>query len=194
MKNIIVTGGCSGIGYAIARKIAEEGYTVILIENDIYDLIKANTQLNIITKKEHFNISANINDKIDIINIKNYLEKNFKEINGLINCINTDTSFFESIDDKLIGITNICQMFENLKSDSNRKIINILVNNTEKSIFNYSNFENIKIKISTITEKLSEELVKKNIKVDNINLNFDQDIFLIQKEAIDKVLSDISNS
>lgn len=80
----IVTGGSKGIGYGIARKLAQEGHNVIVFGRDVKDLEKAVNDLKELgAESEYF--SGDVSD-VEFVNssIKN-IEEKYGKIDHLIN-------------------------------------------------------------------------------------------------------------
>ena len=79
-KNIIVTGGSRGIGYAIAKKLLEQGYKVFICGRDKEKLEKARWELFLIGDVEYF--------VLDIANreaVKDFTANWDKPLFGLVN-------------------------------------------------------------------------------------------------------------
>ncbi len=81
MKNVIITGGASGIGLATAKKLSVNHHVIIADLKDIDD--------NFISK--NFNNTENISffkcdisKREDIINLKQYVLDNFKQLDYLV--------------------------------------------------------------------------------------------------------------
>lgn len=66
MKTYVVSGAGSGIGRAIAQKISENGFNLILLGRDI---AKLNATLDLLAKGEHRVLTANICDKTDLYKV-----------------------------------------------------------------------------------------------------------------------------
>ncbi len=81
MKNIIITGGISGIGLATAQKLSTENNVIIVDCRDIDDsfINKHFTCPNNV----HF-FKCDISKKEDILNLKKYIQDNFKQLDQLV--------------------------------------------------------------------------------------------------------------
>lgn len=81
MKNIIITGGASGIGLATAKKLSQDNQVIIVDLKDLdEDFINQNFEK---PKNVHF-FKCDISKETDILNLKEYIQKNFKHLDQLV--------------------------------------------------------------------------------------------------------------
>ena len=183
-KNIIVTGGSLGIGFAISKKIASEGGTVIMIARNTSDLIIATNKLEELYNSHHYYYPVDISNIHEIEIFKNSIKNKFENIHGLVNCagiygpigktttINTD-DFLDTIKINLMGTIYMCSMFTNLNSSNNkRKIVNFSGGGAATPFANYSAYATSKTAIVRLTENLSIELNDANIDVNCVAPGF----------------------
>lgn len=81
MKNVIITGGASGIGAAIVKKMSKENRVIIADYKDINsDFIKNNFE----NYENIYFYKCDISKKEDILNLKQYVLENFKTLDYLV--------------------------------------------------------------------------------------------------------------
>lgn len=77
MKNVIITGGASGIGAAIVKKMSKENRVIIADYKDINsDFIKNNFE----NYENIYFYKCDIPKKENILNLKQYVLENFKTL------------------------------------------------------------------------------------------------------------------
>lgn len=173
-KNIIITGGTSGIGYTIAKKCIDLGAKVIVTGRDIQKLEQVKKELNceII--------------EWDISNINEYKEK-VKEIveilNGKIDCFVNNAGIYKSINynncnkedwDKIMN-TNLTGLY----FATNEIVTQCFEKNNKGNIVNIASIAGMNSNIGPYgisksgvihyTKGLAKQLLNKNIRVNGIN-------------------------
>ena len=171
--NILLTGGSSGIGKAIAKYFSKKNYTVIILDN----------------KKASFKEKNIFFIKCDLTKIKNFtkiiknINKKFKSIEVLINCARSGKRFDiheenESNWDKTMSV--------NLKSTFflSQEVAKIMINNKFGRIINISSvaakfvttesasYHASKAGIVSLTKLFAKKLGKYNINVNTIMPGF----------------------
>lgn len=183
-KTIIITGGSLGIGFAVAKKCAEEGAQVIIAARNEDDLKNAVNKLKQISIKTHNFYSLDVS-RIDEVKkfAKWCIENNF-QINGLVNCagiygpigktIEIDLAkFVEAININFLGTVYMCSIFAPLiKSESRKKIINYSGGGGASPFANYSAYATSKVAIVRFTENLSIELAEENFDINCVAPGF----------------------
>ncbi len=81
MKNVIITGGASGIGLATAKKLAVNHHVIIADLKDIDDTFISKNFDN--TENVSF-FKCDISKREDILNLKQYILDNFKQLDYLV--------------------------------------------------------------------------------------------------------------
>lgn len=81
MKNIIVTGGASGIGLATAKKLSKDNNVIIV---DCKDINQNFIQYNFEYHKNIYFFNADISNEKDILNLKQYVLDNFAKLDCLV--------------------------------------------------------------------------------------------------------------
>lgn len=122
MKNIIVTGGVSGIGIATAKKLSKDNNIIIVDCKEInQDFIRNNFENY---KNVHF-FKADIARKEDILYLKQYILDNFERLDCLVCCAGilplpceidtiTDENIDRTIDVNLKGTFKCLKILGNL--------------------------------------------------------------------------------
>lgn len=83
-KVIIVTGGASGIGESICKKISEEGGIACIIDHNLNSLKKVENEIKI-KENECFPVYAELTEIESCKNAINEIIKHFSRIDGLVN-------------------------------------------------------------------------------------------------------------
>ena len=82
MQTIWVTGGSSGIGFAVAKKFLEENWRVVISSRNEDKLIKAVESLKDLTKKnEIYYKPCNVSDYAEVNNTISFIENKISNIN-----------------------------------------------------------------------------------------------------------------
>lgn len=183
-KNIIITGGSVGIGFAVAKRCVEEGATVIIAARNHQDLSNSLKKLNLISKKSHNLYSLNIGNYEDVENFVKWTKITFNEIHGLVNCAGVYgpigktpkvdmKQFHEALKINFLGTVYMCSAFTSLFSTSHRKkIVNFSGGGAATPFPNYSAYATSKIAVVRFTENLSIELSDDNFDVNCIAPGF----------------------
>lgn len=81
MKNIIITGGCSGIGLATAKKLSKENTVIIA---DCKEINSNFIRDNFEDYNHVYYFKCDISKKEDILNLRKYVLDNFKKLDCLV--------------------------------------------------------------------------------------------------------------
>ena len=82
MQTIWITGGSSGIGFAVAKKFLEENWRVVISSRNENKLIKAVESLKNLTKKnEIYYKPCNVSDYAEVNNTISFIENKISNIN-----------------------------------------------------------------------------------------------------------------
>lgn len=183
-KTIVVTGGATGIGFAISKKIALEGGTVIICSRDKNNLIKAVKELKEISNRDHFYFITDVSKLDDVQILTKWIKKRFGMIHGLVNCagvygpIGKSTKvdmkdFLKTIEINLMGTIYMCSELSNVFiPDVKKKIVNISGGGAAASFPNYSAYATSKAAIVRFTENLAIELFDENYDVNCVGPGF----------------------
>ncbi|MEO8949190.1 MAG: SDR family oxidoreductase [Mucilaginibacter sp.] len=169
-KTIIITGGSLGIGLAIAKKCAIEGARVIIASRNKYDLEDALNELNQIAPNNHKSYSLDVSILEDVQKFGDWIRNVVGNVSGLVNCagiygpIGKSTTidlleFKKAIEINFLGTVYMCSTIAPLmRSETNKKIINISGGGAATPFANYSAYATSKIALVRFTENLSIEL------------------------------------
>lgn len=167
MKNVIVTGGSSGIGLAVVDKFLKNNYNVITIDK---------AKINKRQKKLYF-FNCDISNKQAIGIVFKNIKQRFKKINVLVNCagiqkrekwneIQVDT-WNKIIQNNLNG-TFYCLWEASKLMQEASSIVNITsIHSDDPRLGNYP-YDASKAGIKTLTKELAIELGSKKIRVNNV--------------------------
>lgn len=174
---IIITGGSVGIGFAIARKCAEAGATIVIIARKKNDLEKALTQLCRISDKPHRSFALDVGNLPAVQEFIHWITQQHIVPAGLVNCagifgaIGKTTSvdmqeFTAAIQTNLLGTVYMCHgIAPLLKSSGRKKIVNCSGGGGTFPFPNYSAYATSKAAIVRFTENLALELAEDEIEV-----------------------------
>jgi len=178
-KVAIVTGGGSGIGFAIAEKFVENKITTIIIGRNDDKLKKAKTQLGNLCKT----ISFDLNNLAGIPDLIKKILENYSKIDILANNagINQKKDFTDVTDEEFhkIILTNVEAIFS-----LSREVSKSMIKNKSGSIINISSmasqyglpkviaYSASKGAIESMTRAMAAELSPKGIRVNCIAPGF----------------------
>ena len=178
-KIAIVTGGASGIGFAIAQKFVENKITTVIIGRDTTRLSAAKKKLGEFCKAVSFDLN-NLSSIPEMIN--NLIRENDK-IDILVNNagINLKKDFTEVTDDEFerVMLTNVTSMFA-----VSREVVKFMMQTGTGSIINISSmasqygipkviaYSASKAAIEGMTRAMAVELSPKGIRVNCIAPGF----------------------
>ena len=177
--NIVLTGGGSGIGAAIARILGKDGHKVIICgrrENKLKKTAKSST--NILYKK------CDVSNENNVLDFLNFVKSKFNYVDVLINCagIFGEVNRFDKTDSKLwkktfeintFGTYLSTKHFLKLISKSNKKkIINFSGGGAFSPFPNYSAYAVSKAAVVRFSENLATELKDLGITVNCVAPGF----------------------
>lgn len=180
----IITGGSTGIGYAIAQKCAEEGATVIIVSRNRNDLESALSQLRRISHENHRLYALDVASWPAVQEFARWIRRQNIEPAGLVNCagifgpVGKTTQvdmqeFAAAVQTNFLGTVHMCHSIAPLlKSKTRKKIINCSGGGGTFAFPNYSAYAASKAAIVRFTENLAIELEEDSIDVNCIAPGF----------------------
>jgi 3-oxoacyl-[acyl-carrier protein] reductase len=181
-KVALVTGAASGLGLAVARRLAAEGASVLL--NDIDGNKLNNTFANLSnTYKNLFVYACDITDKNAVQEMSDYLLGKSGRIDILVNNAGiTRDSFFHKMEDddfdrvirvNLYGTYNCSRVFiQQMRNNNSGRIINISSVVGISGNMGQTNYAASKAAIIGFTKALALESAAKNITVNAVAPGF----------------------
>lgn len=179
-KNIVITGGSRGLGFALAQEVVRQGANVILLARTKEELEKAQKilrQSNPYSRVEVF--SCDVTDKnqlhatVDAIIIK------FKSIDIVINNAGeiivgpfesmSEHDFRKQMDLHMFAVLNMTQMFyPHFKENKKGHVVNICSIGGRVAVPHMLPYDASKFALSGLSQGLAAELHKDNITVTTV--------------------------
>lgn len=182
MKNVLITGASSGIGYQLARKLVEDGNRVLAVARSTKKLAQLKEEVQ--SENLHI-ITADISDAVSRERIIDYINEEFKVLDVLVNnagyLVNKpflDLSEKDILDTAQVNFIApfmlIQSVFNNLKlSREGGHIVNISSMGGVQGSVKFpglSAYSSSKGAISILTECLAEEFKEENVKINALAL------------------------
>lgn len=178
MKNVIVLGGSSGIGKAIAKRFAAEGWRVLIASED---LKKAKDALEELSGERHHAMEVDVRKDAQIEQLAAFVKKEFGEFDALINSVGVSEgqavigSDFNCWDNTLqvmmYGTVKCSRALIPLLKEGGR-IIHITSIHHNRVAANSSAYGMAKAAITQFTRCLAVELASRNILVNAVAPGF----------------------
>lgn len=203
-KTVIVTGGSRGIGAAIVRELAKEGYNIVLNYNKSEEIAKFIKE-ELTSKGYNVEIfKADVSKREEVKNLVEFTIEKFKTIDILINNAGIDNEkLFQDITDedwnKVIS-TNLYSVF-----CTSQEVLSTMLSKKQGCIINISSiygtnggsfaavYSASKAGIDGLTKALAKELGPSNIRVNSIApgcINTDMNKYLT-KEEIEEIKNEL---
>jgi 3-oxoacyl-[acyl-carrier protein] reductase len=177
-KKIIVLGGSSGIGKAIAERFAIEGWQVLIAAYDYTQCVEA---LNSLQGKGHLAFELDVRNDEHLINFQQFVKENFFGFDAFVNsigisqtlpAIDSDFSAWDnSLQVMLYGSVKACRILAPLIKNGGR-IIQITSIHYERVANGSSAYGMAKAAITQFTRSLAVELAPGNILCNTIAPGF----------------------
>lgn len=168
-RKVIVVGGSSGIGKAIAQRFAQEGWQVLVAAHDLHE---TESVVNNLEGEGHIAIEVDVTSAENLDGLRHKVEENFSGFHVLINSVGISRSLpvidsdFEawdySLQVMLYGAVKLCRMLVPMMQDSGR-IIHITSIHHERVATGSSAYGMAKAAITQLTRSLAMELAPRNI-------------------------------
>ena len=183
MQTIWITGGSSGIGFAVAKKFLEENWRVVISSRNEDKLIKAVESLKNLTKKnEIYYKPCNVSDYAEVNNTISFIENKISNINiALLNATayspNRNQEFDISnynllIDVNLNGTINCIDVLKNYMKGRNNLISIVSSPVGYRGMPTAGAYGMTKAAQLNLVESLYFDFKKLNIKISVINPGF----------------------
>ena len=128
-KKIIVLGGSSGIGKAIAERFAKESWQVLVAAHDYAQCVEA---VNSLQGKDHFAFELDVRNEEHLASFHQFVKENFSGFDAFVNsigisqshsAIDSDFSAWDnSLQVMLYGSVKACRILVPLIKDGGRII------------------------------------------------------------------------
>ncbi|MDX2190792.1 MAG: SDR family oxidoreductase [Bacteroidota bacterium] len=168
-RNIVVLGGSSGIGRAIAQRFAKEGCRVMVGSNN--QALNDETLLTLVGKG-HKGFVVDVSLESEVASLKEFVSKQFGTIDVLVNSVgiskgapmlNSDYNYWhQTVAVMFYGAIYTTKALVPLMPDNSR-IINITSIHHDRVEMNSSAYGMCKAAITQLTKSLAVELASKNI-------------------------------
>lgn len=177
-KKIIVLGGSSGIGKAIAERFAKEGWLVMVGANEL-----GSTQAVVdgLEGEGHVAVEVDVTSEVHLENLKKQVEEKFTTFHALINSVGISTgvpvvnsnftTWDHTLQVMLYGAVKACRLLVPLIEDGGR-IIHITSIHYERVANGSSAYGMAKAAITQLTRSLAVELAPRNILANTIAPGF----------------------
>lgn len=176
-RNIVITGGGSGIGLAMAKKFASEGANVIILGRNEEKLKKAVEEIGANAQYAQFDVT-------DVNNERTFLEKCKTMFNGAIDCLvsNAGLSLHENVftnvtidgfdkqfNTNMRGNYFLCKAFLEMKLSEKAENASLLVTTSETGDQAYDiPYGMTKAALNSMVRALSRRVYKSGIRVNAI--------------------------
>lgn len=176
-RNIVITGGGSGIGLAMANKFASEGANVIISGRNEEKLKKAVEEIGANAQYAQFDVT-------DVNNDRTFLEKCKTMFNGAIDCLvsNAGLSLHENVftnvtidgfdkqfNTNMRGNYFLCKVFLEMKLSEKAENASLLVTTSETGDQAYDiPYGMTKAALNSMVKALSRRVYKSGIRVNAI--------------------------
>ncbi len=168
-KKVIVLGGSSGIGKAIAERFAKEGWLVMI---GAHELSASQSVVDSLDGNGHIAVEVDVTSEPQIKSLKKHVEEKFTPFHILINSIgiskgvpvlNSDFSDWDrSLQVMLYGAVKVCRALVPIMEDGGR-IIHITSIHYERVANGSSAYGMAKAAVTQLTRSLAVELAPRNI-------------------------------
>lgn len=176
---ILITGGGSGIGAALAKSLSEDGNTIIICGRRVGKLTEVSK-----TNNNIFHFPCNVSNEKDVIDFSRIVKEKFEYIDVLINCAGlfgaigrfdkTDSYMWKkTFEINTFGVYLMVKHFLHLLLKSNvKKIINFAGGGAFGTFPNYSAYATSKAAVVRLTENMAVELADLGVQINCIAPGF----------------------
>lgn len=196
MKKVIVLGGSSGIGKAIAKRFAAEGWQVIVASEDIK---KSKAAVEELSGERHHAMEVDVRNETQIQQLAGFVKKQFGGFEVLINSVGvsegqpvlgTDFNCWDNtLQVMMYGTVKCSRELIPLLHEGGR-IIHITSIHHDRVAANSSAYGMAKAAITQFTRCLAVELAQKNILVNAVAPGFINTPMSIKSDGKNELDSD----
>lgn len=209
MKNIVITGGSSGIGFELTKLLFDEGFNVVAVSRNI----TKNKDLKKLGGKNLFLIDADLSVQSEIEKVYEVTKKNLGKIDVLVNNAGrgvyapieqeTPEQIRKIIDLNLFGLIYLTNIFSGDIIESKGTIVNIASVAGRKGFAGLSTYCATKWGVVGFSESLRDELCAKGVRVITVepglvDTNWGEklpDAFINYKKSVDMLTpTDVANT
>lgn len=209
MKDIVITGASSGIGFELTKLFFDEGFNVVAVSRNI----TKNKDLKKFAGKNLFLIDADVSIQSEIEKLYTFAKKNLGEIDVLVNNAGrgiyapiqkeTPEQIREIINLNLFGLIYLTNIFSNDIVENKGVIVNIASVAGRKGFAGLSTYCATKWGVVGFSESLRDELCAKGVRVITVepglvDTNWGEklpDAFIDYKKSVDMLTPiDIANT
>lgn len=183
-RTVVVTGGSSGIGQAIARRCAQDGATTVIVARKARELEESLRGLRELSAAAHRSCALDVGDSEAVGEFGRWLQREGLRPTGLVNCaggfgpIGKTTEldmreFGEALRVNLLGSVHMCRAVAPLFDKSGRaKIVNCGGGGATFPFPNYTAYAVSKVALVRLSENLAQELAGDGVDVNCIAPGF----------------------
>jgi 3-oxoacyl-[acyl-carrier protein] reductase len=183
-RTVVVTGGSSGIGYAIAEACAAQGARVVIVARGAGLLEESLGRLRSISAKDHRSYAVDVGSIEAVEDLASRLEREKVVPDALVNCAGTlgaigkttgvdMREFTQTIQANLLGTVYMCRSIAPFfPSQPRGKIVNCSGGGGTFPFPNYSAYAVSKAAVVRFTENLALELAADGVDVNCIAPGF----------------------
>ena len=200
-KVALVTGGTGGIGNAICRKLAQDGYKVVTTYFEPEEKAKE------WQTKQDYEVAiypCDVSKYDECVKLKEAIEKDHGQVDVLVNCagITRDAVFKKMTLDQWSAVmkTNLDSLFnvthQFLSSMADRgygRVINISSVNGQKGQFGQANYSAAKAGVHGFTMAIAQEVARKGVTVNTLSPGYigTDMVMAIAEEVRNKIIAQI---
>ncbi|WGZ91819.1 MAG: acetoacetyl-CoA reductase [Candidatus Thiocaldithrix dubininis] len=200
-KVALVTGGTGGIGNAICRKLAKDGYKVVTTYFEPEEKAKE------WQAKQDYEVSiypCDVSKYDECVSLKEAVEKDYGQVDVLVNCagITRDAVFKKMTLDQWSAVmkTNLDSLFnvthQFLSSMADRgygRVINISSVNGQKGQFGQANYSAAKAGVHGFTMAIAQEVARKGVTVNTLSPGYigTDMVMAIAEDVRNKIIAQI---
>ncbi len=164
----LVTGSSSGLGYASAKALAEEGADVVINGRDTKKLEKAVKELRKTASGKVIGISADLSKEEDIVHLVDGTIEEFGTIDHLVTCVGGPPSkkftateeeeWYGAFDTLLMSVVRLVQETQRYLKEGEGTIVNITSISVKESIDDLVLSNSVRMGVIGLMKTLSREL------------------------------------